>query len=50
MFRGYYMAQARMKFLEAAMQNEDALTWEILPRDNAASQHPSDFDVVKVSV
>ena len=49
MFRGYYTTDARMKFLEAALQDEDTSSWEILVRDNAASLHPSDFDVIKVS-
>uniref|UniRef100_A0A8C9VRP1 Membrane-bound transcription factor site-1 protease n=1 Tax=Scleropages formosus TaxID=113540 RepID=A0A8C9VRP1_SCLFO len=47
-FNGYFTAQARSRFISSALQGSHALAWRILPRDNPASDYPSDFEVVQI--
>ena len=49
LFGGYYTSSARHNFLAAALRDLDVGSWQILPRENAVTSHPSDFDVIKVS-
>jgi hypothetical protein len=46
-FKKYYKATARKNFISAALRDTQS-EWEILPRNNPASDFPSDFDVVLV--
>ena len=47
MFNGYYSASARSVFVRDALSS--ALdSWKIIPRNNPASDYPSDFSLVKV--
>ena len=48
LFKSYYMASARHKYLSAAMRDSGVESWDIISRDNAITGHPSDFDVIKV--
>lgn len=48
-FKGYYRQEARERFIEAALNDSDVVRWEVMPRNNPASDYPSDFDVVQVS-
>lgn len=48
-FDSYYAERARHNFVRAALGANLAHLWQILPRDNVLSSHPSDFDVVRVS-
>ncbi|KAI4469491.1 peptidase s8 [Holotrichia oblita] len=45
-FDGYYKAQARASYINAALNNSGIKHWKILSRENPASDYPSDFDVV----
>ncbi|XP_075216075.1 membrane-bound transcription factor site-1 protease isoform X1 [Lycorma delicatula] len=45
-FKGYYKQKAREKFVAAALNGSNVHNWHILQRNNAASDYPSDFDVV----
>lgn len=48
-FNGYYTERARSNFISAALKDAGVKSWQILPRLNILSTHPSDFDVIKVS-
>ncbi|XP_063225096.1 membrane-bound transcription factor site-1 protease-like isoform X2 [Bacillus rossius redtenbacheri] len=45
-FKDYYKARTREKFITAALNGSGVENWRILPRNNPASDYPSDFDVV----
>ncbi|XP_072554740.1 membrane-bound transcription factor site-1 protease isoform X2 [Paramormyrops kingsleyae] len=47
-FNGYFTARARSRFISRALHDLDALVWRIMPRDNPASDFPSDFEVVQI--
>ncbi|XP_048828805.1 membrane-bound transcription factor site-1 protease isoform X1 [Brienomyrus brachyistius] len=47
-FNGYFTARARSRFISRALHDLDALAWRIVPRDNPASDFPSDFEVVQI--
>lgn len=47
-FKGYYRQEARERFIEAALNDSDVVRWEVMPRNNPASDYPSDFDVVQI--
>ncbi|MGH0146027.1 UNVERIFIED_CONTAM: hypothetical protein FKN15_007629 [Acipenser sinensis] len=47
-FKGYFTAKARSKFISSALKNSDVVDWKIIPRDNPASDYPSDFEVVQI--
>ena len=49
-FTGYFKANARRRFIAAALQESGLAAWKIIPRLNPANEYPSDFDVVKVGV
>lgn len=45
-FNGYYKTNTREKFITAALNGSGVEQWKILPRNNPASDFPSDFDVI----
>lgn len=45
-FKGYYKADVRKSYLRAVLKPFDIKNWKIIPRNNAASKYPSDFDIV----
>ncbi|KAL7978713.1 hypothetical protein Chor_013202 [Crotalus horridus] len=47
-FNGYFSAQARSKFISRALKNSDIESWRIVPRNNPASDYPSDFEVIQI--
>ncbi|XP_064414456.1 membrane-bound transcription factor site-1 protease [Latimeria chalumnae] len=47
-FNGYYSARARSAFISSAMKNSGLEQWSIVPRDNPASEYPSDFEVLRI--
>lgn len=47
-FLGYYRAEARRRFIEAALTDAGVERWTVLPRHNPAADYPSDFDVIQV--
>uniref|UniRef100_A0A8C4S5P3 Membrane-bound transcription factor peptidase, site 1 n=1 Tax=Erpetoichthys calabaricus TaxID=27687 RepID=A0A8C4S5P3_ERPCA len=47
-FNGYFTAKARSKFISSALKHSKILEWKIVPRDNPASDYPSDFEVVHI--
>ncbi|KAK8402593.1 hypothetical protein O3P69_000762 [Scylla paramamosain] len=47
-FKGYYRQEARERFIEAALNESNVVRWEVVPRNNPASDYPSDFDVVQI--
>ena len=49
-FNGYYSAKARRGYITAALDEAGVKSWNILPRDNALSKYPSDFDVIRVGL
>ncbi|CAH0547704.1 unnamed protein product [Brassicogethes aeneus] len=46
MFNGYYKNQARVNYINTALNKSGIRKWKILARENPASDYPSDFDVV----
>ncbi|CAB3366260.1 Hypothetical predicted protein [Cloeon dipterum] len=46
-FKKYYKTSARKNFITAALRDSSS-EWEILPRNNPASDFPSDFDVLQL--
>ncbi|XP_070575086.1 membrane-bound transcription factor site-1 protease-like [Ptychodera flava] len=47
-FHDYYSSKARSSYVESALKNSGVVSWQILPRDNPASDYPSDFEVVQI--
>uniref|UniRef100_A0A3Q2XY04 Membrane-bound transcription factor site-1 protease n=1 Tax=Hippocampus comes TaxID=109280 RepID=A0A3Q2XY04_HIPCM len=49
-FTGYFSAKARSLYISSALRNakDGALEWHIVPRENPASDFPSDFDLVHI--
>uniref|UniRef100_A0A8C5FNF4 Membrane-bound transcription factor peptidase, site 1 n=1 Tax=Gadus morhua TaxID=8049 RepID=A0A8C5FNF4_GADMO len=47
-FTGYFSAKARSLYISSALRNaaDGVLEWHIVPRENPASDFPSDFEVV----
>ncbi|XP_072764123.1 membrane-bound transcription factor site-1 protease [Anoplolepis gracilipes] len=45
-FKGYYKTDVRENYLRAILSSFDNKNWKIIPRNNAASKYPSDFDIV----
>ncbi|XP_046428490.1 membrane-bound transcription factor site-1 protease isoform X2 [Neodiprion fabricii] len=45
-FKGYYKPGTRKSYIGAALNSSGVSHWQILSRDNPASEYPSDFDVV----
>lgn len=46
-FNGYFSAHARSKFISNALKN-NIENWRIVPRNNPASEYPSDFEVIQI--
>lgn len=49
-FKNYYKASTRNRFITSAVKKSTIISWKIVPRNNAASDFPSDFDVIEVSL
>uniref|UniRef100_A0A665UQG2 Membrane-bound transcription factor site-1 protease n=1 Tax=Echeneis naucrates TaxID=173247 RepID=A0A665UQG2_ECHNA len=49
-FTGYFSAKARSLYINSALRNagDGALEWHIVPRENPASDFPSDFELVHI--
>ncbi|CAI6348863.1 unnamed protein product [Macrosiphum euphorbiae] len=47
-FNGYYLNETRHNYISAALRPSGINNWKILERKNAATQYPSDFDVLFV--
>lgn len=49
-FTGYFSAKARSLYISSALRNAEdgALEWHIVPRENPASDFPSDFELVHI--
>ncbi|KAK7082512.1 Membrane-bound transcription factor site-1 protease [Halocaridina rubra] len=47
-FKGYYRQEARQRFIQAALNDSNVVRWEVVARNNPASDYPSDFDVVQI--
>lgn len=49
-FTGYFSANARSLYISSALRNagDGALEWHIVPRENPASDFPSDFELVHI--
>lgn len=47
-YNKYYLPEARQQHIRDALNGSTALKWEIIKRDNPASEYPSDFDVVMI--
>ncbi|KAA8590535.1 hypothetical protein FQN60_014469 [Etheostoma spectabile] len=49
-FTGYFSAKARGLYISSALRNsgDRALEWHIVPRQNPASDFPSDFELVHI--
>ncbi|XP_050300873.1 membrane-bound transcription factor site-1 protease isoform X2 [Anthonomus grandis grandis] len=46
MFNGYFKNQARKNYLQNALNGTNVRKWDIIERENPASDYPSDFDVI----
>jgi len=47
-FKNYYKAYVRRNYIETVLNSSGIKGWSIIPRNNAASRYPSDFDVVQL--
>ncbi|XP_032813570.1 membrane-bound transcription factor site-1 protease [Petromyzon marinus] len=47
-FNGYFTARARHSFVAGALRGAGVSSWHVVPRHNAASDFPSDFEVVTI--
>lgn len=49
-FTGYFSAKARSLYISSALRNggDQDLEWHIVPRENPASDFPSDFELVHI--
>lgn len=49
-FTGYFSAKARSLYISSALRNavDSTLEWHIVPRENPASDFPSDFELVHI--
>lgn len=49
-FTGYFSAKARSLYISSALRNagDRPLEWHIVPRENPASDFPSDFELVHI--
>ncbi|GFV43243.1 hypothetical protein TNCV_2049241 [Trichonephila clavipes] len=47
-FKQFYNYDARLKYIKAALKTYAPSSWQILPRNNPASNYPSDFEVVQL--
>lgn len=47
-FNGYFSAHARSKFISSALKSSNIENWRIVPRNNPASEYPSDFEVIQI--
>lgn len=50
-FTGYFSAKARRLYISSALRNAGdgaLLEWHIVPRENPASDFPSDFELVHI--
>lgn len=49
-FTGYFSAKARSLYISSALRNagDGTLEWHIVPRENPASDFPSDFELVHI--
>jgi membrane-bound transcription factor site-1 protease len=48
-FKNYYKAYVRRHYIETALNSSGIKDWSIIPRNNAASRYPSDFDVIQLT-
>lgn len=48
-FKHYYRTNARDQFIAAALRASGISKWERLPRQNAAANFPSDFELLQIS-
>lgn len=47
-FKGYFTANARSKFITSALKSRGIKDWRIVPRNNPASDYPSDFELIEI--
>uniref|UniRef100_A0A0K8VMR6 Membrane-bound transcription factor site-1 protease n=1 Tax=Bactrocera latifrons TaxID=174628 RepID=A0A0K8VMR6_BACLA len=47
-YRHYYFPEARRKYLNAAFRRANILEWNLVERQNAARNYPSDFDLIQL--
>nr|XP_006817410.1 PREDICTED: membrane-bound transcription factor site-1 protease [Saccoglossus kowalevskii] len=47
-FNDYYSSKARNSFVASALKSSEVVSWNILPRNNPASDYPSDFEVIQI--
>lgn len=47
-FNGYFTANARSKFITSALRSRGIEDWRIVPRNNPASDYPSDFELIEI--
>ncbi|XP_066438330.1 membrane-bound transcription factor site-1 protease isoform X3 [Eleutherodactylus coqui] len=47
-FKGYFTANARSKFISSALRSRGIEDWRIVPRNNPASDYPSDFELIEI--
>lgn len=48
-FKKYDLPEIRKEHIKNALNGSTALEWEVIQRQNPASDYPSDFDVVKIN-
>ncbi|GAB6026455.1 Membrane-bound transcription factor site-1 protease, variant 3 [Chamberlinius hualienensis] len=49
MFKNYFKKKTRDKYIAAALSSSGIDSWRVIPRFNAASDFPSDFDVIELN-
>lgn len=48
-FNDYYPPEIREQHIKNALNGSSALNWQVIKRQNPASEYPSDFDVVMIN-
>ena len=49
-FDGYYSTSTRDGYVKSVLETLALEKWKIIPRNNPASDYPSDFSLVKVRI
>ncbi|XP_031630822.1 membrane-bound transcription factor site-1 protease isoform X2 [Contarinia nasturtii] len=47
-FKEYFLPEIRAQHIKNALNGSTALNWQVIKRQNPASEYPSDFDVVMI--
>ena len=49
-FNGYFSEKERSSLIRDALANVSTEGWKVVPRQNPASEYPSDFSLIEVGI